>query len=321
MRIGDCILHQIESDLGINIRYSKGQADILVENCWHFSTDGNAVDTLFWNDGDFRDGMNRMALLNGLFNVVVLAFALMDNHVHFILYGDRSECDKYIHEFVRRTSIHISRYHGERHKLKGIPISCQKIDTQFYLKTAVCYVLRNPTVAGLPVSPFDYPWSSGPLMFRKEGYWCSPGWYDSASQDLQDMNGVQGKAFFKSHEQWNSEWKVVDDMVFPGEYVAYDMAERLFRTHKAFLYFLGMNKESDIEALEGRISSLSIPDQEMRQHKNELCKELFGESSVRRLDMSQRILLARTMKKRYQSSPKQIARVCGLVYDEVKDLI
>ena len=82
-----------------------------------------------------------------------------------------------------------------------------------------------------------------------------------------------------------------------------------------------MNKESDIEAIEGRISNLSIPDQEMRQHRNELCKELFGESSVRRLDMSQRILLAKTMKKIYQSSPKQIARVSGLVYDEVKDLI
>lgn len=82
-----------------------------------------------------------------------------------------------------------------------------------------------------------------------------------------------------------------------------------------------MNKESEIEAMEGRISSLSIPDQEMRQHKNELCKELFGENSVRRLDMSQRILLAKTMKKRYQSSLKQIARLSGLVYDEVKDLI
>jgi hypothetical protein len=35
--------------------------------------------------------------------------------------------------------------------------------------------------------------------------------------------------------------------------------------------------------------------------------------------MQQRLRLARTLRSRYNSSIKQIARLAGLVYDEVKD--
>lgn len=48
---------RIESDLGIGIPFSKGQ-DIIIRNCWHFSTDGNAVDILFrteWNGVEVKE--------------------------------------------------------------------------------------------------------------------------------------------------------------------------------------------------------------------------------------------------------------------------
>lgn len=56
--------------------------------------------------------------------------------------------------------------------------------------------------------------------------------------------------------------------------------------------------------------------QEMRQHKAEACMEMFGRKDVRSLDVSQRLLLARTLKSRYNSSLKQIVRLCGLNYQD-----
>ena len=64
-----------------------------------------------------------------------------------------------------------------------------------------------------------------------------------------------------------------------------------------------------------------MPIQEMRQHKNELCHEMFGVETVRTLDMRQRLMLARALRSRFNSSLKQIARLTGLVYEEVKDMI
>lgn len=61
--------------------------------------------------------------------------------------------------------------------------------------------------------------------------------------------------------------------------------------------------------------------QEMRQHKNKVCRELFGVDGIRTLSTTQRLKLARVLKSRYNSSLKQIARLSGLVYPEVKDLL
>ena len=66
---------------------------------------------------------------------------------------------------------------------------------------------------------------------------------------------------------------------------------------------------------------LSLPMQEMRQHKNEVCMEIFGHNCSNQLNTQQRLLLARALRSRYNSSLKQIARLCGLVYSEIKDII
>ena len=294
MENNDRLLYAIEADLGLNVPFVKGQV-ITVKNCWHFSTEGTNVDCMFFDEQDFLEGMNRVAALKHLFDVRILAFSLMDTHVHFILYGDFDQCNAFMHEYVRKTSWSISRRHKDRHKLQSVPINHQVIDTDSYLKTAICYVIKNAPVGGIPFSAYDYPWSSGPLYFRAAGYWSSPKWIEEKGSD--------------------------GEMVFPGRYVDYRLVERIFKTHRSFNYFMCVSKEKDVEERGGIISHLSLPLQELRQRKGEVCQELFGEGSIRHLNTSQRLQLARTLKARYNSSPKQISRVCGLIYDEVKELL
>ena len=80
-------------------------------------------------------------------------------------------------------------------------------------------------------------------------------------------------------------------------------------------------KDEDVESKGGAISRLSIPIQEMRQHRDEICHELFQVATIRMLDVKQRLRLAKVIRSRYNSSLKQIARLCGLLYTEVKDLV
>ncbi|MBR1795278.1 MAG: hypothetical protein IJ755_08295 [Bacteroidales bacterium] len=62
MKIDQKLLAQIESDLGLHVPFVKGR-QIRIKNCWHFSTDGNAVDSMFENDDDFIAGMNRIFIV------------------------------------------------------------------------------------------------------------------------------------------------------------------------------------------------------------------------------------------------------------------
>lgn len=321
MKIDQKLLAQIEADLGLLVPFVKGR-QIKIKNCWHFSTDGNAVDAMFEDDDDFIAGMNRIFMVIQDYNVVILAFSLMDTHVHFILYGTFEACNRFMHEYVRRTSWYISVTHHESNKLDGVPINYQAVDTDSYLKTVICYTVKNAPAGGIMFNALDYPWSSGPLYFKRPGYWSSPRWMDE-TKEAGPMGVVDHRKALRTRkdELARSAPRMIGPLVFPGEYVAYEVVERIFKTCKSFNYFLSITKEEDVDARGGSISLLSIPMQEMRQHKNEVCRELFGTPSVRQLSMQQRLRLARTLRSRYNSSIKQIARLSGLVYDEVKDRI
>ena len=166
MKINDRLLRQIVSDLGLDTPFVKGR-DIPVKNCWHFSTDGNAVDAIFIDEEDFINGMNRIYVLAKKHKIIILAFSLMDTHVHFILWGSFEDCNRFMHDYVRATSRHIAITHGDRNKMADVPIHHQVVDTDFYLKTVICYVIKNAPVGGIQFNGIDYPWSSGPLYFRR----------------------------------------------------------------------------------------------------------------------------------------------------------
>ena len=298
MKISDTLLRKMETDLGLNSPFIRN-ARIPVSNCWHFCTDGNAVDTMFYDKQDFIDGMNRIYQVSLKFRIVLLAHVLMDTHLHFVIYGEHPACNAFVHEYIRLTSMHIAHRHKQSKKLKNIPVRCQRINDDQYLKTAICYVIKNPTAAGLRFMPTDYPWSSGALYFKRDGFWTSPVWIQRKSDDTPTADGL----------------------VFPGDYTAFEMVERIFKTCRSFSYFLGMTREEDMNSVALIASRMSIPIQEMRQHRDEAIRELFGMKNSKSLDMIQRIKLARTLRARYGCSPKLIARLCGLIYEEVREQI
>ena len=320
MKIDEALLRQIISDLGLSVPFVRGQT-IPVKNCWHFSTDGKAVDVIFYDDADFISGMNRIYVTLKSYRVVILAFSLMDNHLHFVLYGTYDECNCFMHDYVRRTSRHIAIRHNDNHKMEGVPIDYQKVDSDAYLKTVICYTIKNAPSAGIPYNGWDYPWSSGPLYFRRPGTWGSPSWLTSDMSPMFTLDlGNHGlRNYLQTRTPSGENVRTIGDLVFPGEYVAYELVEHIFKTCKSFNYFYCKTKEDDVDARGGDISRLSIPMKEMRQHKKEVCQELYHVDNVKTLTTDQRLKLARTLRSRFNSSPRQIADLCGLVYEEVKD--
>lgn len=311
-------LSDIVSDLGLDRPFVKGQP-VHVRNCWHFYSSGDSVDALFKNAEDFREGMNRIFVVSYRYDILIVAFVLMDTHVHFILYGEFEECSRFVHEYVRITSMYLSSRHMGYKSLKNIEIAYQVIEDDRYLKTAICYVMKNPVEAGLPYNVWDYPWSSCSLYFRRKGEWTSPVWSKSESGIPFTKKGM--KRSLKTHCELGNNLKMIGELIFPGEYTAVDIAERIFRTPRAFNYFMSVSKDIDVESREGVLSCLTIPISQLRNYRRQLSLKHFGKTELRSLDVSQRLRLAKMMKGMYNSSSKQIARVCGLVYDEVREFL
>ena len=76
-----------------------------------------------------------------------------------------------------------------------------------------------------------------------------------------------------------------------------------------------------MDSRDGLLSMLTIPIQELRQHRKELCVKIYGTESVRSLNVSQRLKLAKILKSKFNCSSKHIARAYGLMYEKVKGLL
>ena len=139
----------------------------------------------------FEDDADRIKFLEILssntekYRVSVLAWCLMDNHIHLVLsdrQDDLSPCLKaiaghYAMYFNSRTA-HVGHVFQDRFKSKPI-------ETDGYLLQAIRYVHRNPEKAGIAAAE-DYPWSSyaeylsllEPGVIRDSCYRHQPGFGD-----------------------------------------------------------------------------------------------------------------------------------------------
>lgn len=309
---------EIVSDLGLDLSVSRGQL-IPVRKCWHFYTSGDSVDVLFTSKDDFICAMNRILSVVDRYEVMILAFVLMDTHVHFVLYGELEDCEKFLREYIRITSMHLSAKGQGRRSLEKIVISHQPIEDDRYLKTVICYVIKNPVVAGLPFNLCDYPWSSGSLYFRRRDLWTSPRWITDMKNITLSSRKLQREV--RTHRQMSGSLPMIDEMVFPGAYTAVEVVEKIFRTHKSFEFFMNISKSSDVEERSGTVSHLTIPINELREYRKRICLEMYGTESLRDMDTFKRLRVARELRARYACSAKQVAKACGLSHDQLKGIL
>ena len=73
---------------------------------YHVYTKGLEQDVIFRERADYIVGMNYVPVsLHGL-DLQLLAFVLMSNHFHFVIYGTKDECDRFINLY----KLLVSRY-------------------------------------------------------------------------------------------------------------------------------------------------------------------------------------------------------------------
>ena len=114
----------------------------------------------------FRDVADRVNYLRvllescRLYQLSILAWCLMTNHVHFIAVPERM--DSIYRVFHRAHGIHAQKYNMKYglvgHLWQDRPYSC--VLDEPHLWNAVRYVEQNPVRAGMVSRTIDYPWSS-----------------------------------------------------------------------------------------------------------------------------------------------------------------
>lgn len=160
--------------------------------CYHAINRGNGRMTVFHNSKDYDYFVNLMTSANKRIPMRILAYCLMPNHFHLVLWpfidGDLG---RWMHWLL---TSHVRRYHRVRRtsgrvwqgRFKAFPIQ-----QDVHLLKVMRYVERNPVRANLVQTGRDWPWSSlnvhSPVGLIDDGPVAKPNsWQSLVDQPISD---------------------------------------------------------------------------------------------------------------------------------------
>lgn len=261
---------------------------------------------IFKTRSDYVAGMNAIPVYILNYDVAVLAFCLMSNHVHFVVRGQENSCVKFIRHYRKRLAV-IAGTAREDVRMAGI---CMKrITDADYLMRVIGYVLRNPVNAGQKVMPSHYEWCSASLYFRGHHQALPVG------QTVNSLNYRERRRLLGSHAVDVPEYYTLspEGMIYPECYVDIEAVERLFQNPGRLLYRLSRNDDAELELdmTSAILRQVHYRDEELAGSVLGICREEFRCASVRDLTIEQRYILAGILRKRYGTGFKQMARLTG----------
>lgn len=268
----------------------------------------------FRDDEDFKVGMNLVAVLAASSQVLVLAFILMSNHVHFVLQGTYEECLKFINRFKKIYAQYVMKKYHSKELLRRNGVDLRELSVgDESLERAIAYVQMNSVAANICLNSYDYLWGTGNTFFNP----TSP-----QGMPVGNLSIRERRRILHSHQEVPYGYCLLNDgFIAPKSYVQYKFVESVYRTPKRMNFFLQSSSkakrvsefaENNIPAFSDQAIAATIPD---------LCKSIFHRNSAEELNDTQKEELLRQLKYRFSADVNQLARVTNSSYQKVSSLL
>lgn len=279
---------------------------------WLVTTDHLTDKIWFKDDEDFKKAMNIVAVLAATMNLKVISFILMSNHVHFVLWCDRELADEFIRRFKKLYSQYYSKKYGPCGFLRDNNVDTRPLvigDESF--EKGVAYVLMNSVAAKICLHATQYPWGTGNTFFNFQPI---------KGEKIGDLSGRACARLLQSKLKLPDDY-IVDERGFinPSSYVPVEFVESVFKSPKRMDWFL--RNSSKAKRLNESGEAPSFNDQLISSVIHDLSVSLFRKNNIEEMNESQCAELFRQIRFRFSADPAQIARVSGIPYEKVCDLL
>ena len=273
---------------------------------FHVCTDGRALPWMFQDESDFIAGVNRIGICCLRTGAKVIAYVLMDNHVHFMLRGTMPECKGFITLYKQLTGTWIYHKYGLSDFLRQLPTNIMLLDSEERLLNTIAYMDRNPVVAGYPYLPTEYPWGSARYVFKHSRE-------EVDTKALSTISRRDQRILMNTRITIPGDWRIDGKgMLCPDSFLDPSVIESYFKTPVRYSYFLAKKLEGAVELEIESSQKIFIPDVELRKVVRKLILQDYGKDRVEDLDVNERLFIARKLRYHYASTLKQISRMVHL---------
>lgn len=279
---------------------------------YHVYIKGLEKNLIFKDRHDYITGMNYVAICSFRTGSSILAFTLMSNHFHFIIYGTEDEAKSFIVLYKRNVSRYLSGKYDTVHLLRHVKTDCKLIEnTGDALKTAIAYVLRNHIKAGINQTIQGYEWSSGYCYFAGtdllEG--CS---------SLSSLCSEKYRRIMHSKIRLDNRYLLNSKgYVEPASYVCIDFVESCFGRVQSFDYFI-YKAGSTAKPKDG---PMDFSDGFVMAGLKEIIRKKYEVTELEDLDEILKKEVVLMLKRQFNCSPKQLARVMQMSLKEVSAIL
>ena len=278
---------------------------------WLITTGHLEVGLWFRDEEDFKVGMNYVAIQAHVSRVVIHAYILMSNHLHFVVAASsKKEAEAFIEALKHRYSLYYRRKYGVKEFLRDNGVTVTPINTDDEgAEQAIAYVQMNCVAANICSHPSQYSWGTGNLFFNQ------------AKPDGKRLGSFSKRALKRllhsDIETLPEDWLIgADGYILPQNYVDVPSVEACYRTPKRMNFFLA-NSSKAKKRLEADEHLPAFRDQVILAALPDLCQSLFGKRSFSELSYDEQTECVRQIRFRFSAHVNQIARVCDLSYEEV----
>lgn len=282
---------------------------------WLITTEHLKAGLWFRDEEDYKVGMNFVAIQAYASRVVVLSFTLMSNHVLFVVKAEsKKDAEAFIEGFKHRYSLYLRRKYGVKEFLRGNGVQIDFISPYDEdPEKAIAYVEMNCVAANICSHPSQYPWGTGCLFF------------DQRKPDGRPLGSFSKRAckrlLHTDVESLPDNWLIgADGYILLQNYVDVESVQAFFRTPQRMNWFL-TNSSKAKKRLEADDNLPAFRDQVILAAVPDLCQSLFGKRKFSQLSRDEQVEFVRQLHFRFSAHVNQIARVCGLTYEQAARLM
>lgn len=287
------------------------EGKIIMKRCYLVTTEHLEDGLWFRDEEDFRVGMNHVAIeASRQPEVLVLAFTLMSNHLHFVLGGEKEAVTLFVERLKRSYSMYLNRRYATREFLRRNKTDVREVAAEDEaLERAIAYVQMNCVAANICSHPSQYPWGTGSAFF-------DPG--PRRGTQLCQLSARACKRLMHSDRcSCPAHWMVGEGgYVLPREYVQVSVVEKLFKTPSRMDYFLRTSSKARRRFETGEEKLPAFRDHIILNALPDLLRSLFQKDTFQELTVEEKTEFMRQVRFRFSADINQIARVCGVTYAE-----
>lgn len=295
---------------------------------YHYCAKGTDARNFILCEADYVAVFNIIGLCAAVTGAIVVSFSIEDSHPHILLYGPIGRCARFkvLFETTVRHYAAKTRNGGADFQLRGELFSIG--DDLSYLRNVAVYTIIQATKDGKPVMPYDYRWGTGSMYFRS-GYYTPVWLFDRRGSICKtvrfgDLTAVQQREVIHTRRYFiPNDWQICNGLILPSNYVDVTRFEAIYGTYNRFRVYLSSPKSREEEMLSRMAEErgIALEDVEARNVCGDECKVLFGTRDPRRLTASQRVELARALRKKYRLTRRQLATVVRLPETEIQQYV